>query len=135
MRHQVAKKKLSRTASHRSSMMKNLASQLIENEKITTTVVKAKWVKPFIERLISKATKVLQDDDKIKKFNAVKYFRVRLGNETAIRKLMETLAPLYVTRPGGYTRVIKTGNRDGDNSEMARIELVKEEKKEVKNAK
>jgi large subunit ribosomal protein L17 len=125
MRHQVVKKKLGRDAEHRTSLIKNLSAQLIENEKITTTEVKAKWLRPYIERLISKATKVVGTEDKIKKFNAVKYLRTKLSSESAIKKLIETVAPMYTQRPGGYTRVVKTGNRDGDNSKMARIELVK----------
>jgi len=109
---------------HRKSLALNLLSQIIENGKINTTLAKAKWVKPKIEKLITKAIKAHKSDDKIFKFNTVKALRKSLRSEEVIKKLMEDIAPKFSERAGGYTKIIKTGNRDGDNSLTARIELV-----------
>jgi large subunit ribosomal protein L17 len=124
MRHRVVKKKLNRDMDHRKSLALNLSSQIIENGRINTTLAKAKYVKPKIERLITKAIKAHKSDDKIFKFNTVKALRKSLRSEEIIRKLMEEIAPKFSERAGGYTKIIKTGNRDGDNSLTARIELV-----------
>ena len=124
MRHRVVKKKLNRDMDHRKSLALNLLSQVIENGKINTTLAKAKWVKPKIEKLITKAIKAHKSDDKIFKFNTVKALRKNLRSEEVIKKLMEEIAPKFSERAGGYTKIIKTGNRDGDNSLTARIELV-----------
>jgi len=124
MRHRVVKKKLNRDMDHRKSLALNLLSQIIENGKINTTLAKAKWVKPKIEKLITKAIKAHKSDDKIFKFNTVKALRKNLRSEEVIKKLMEEIAPKFLERAGGYTKIIKTGNRDGDNSLTARIELV-----------
>jgi len=124
MRHRVVKKKLNRDMDHRKSLALNLLSQIIENGKINTTLAKAKWVKPKIEKLITKAIKAHKSDDKIFKFNTVKALRKSLRSEEVIKKLMEEIAPKFPERAGGYTKIIKTGNRDGDNSLTARIELV-----------
>lgn len=124
MRHRVVKKKLNRDMDHRKSLSLNLSSQIIENGKINTTLAKAKWVKPKIEKLITKAIKAHKSDDKIFKFNTVKALRKNLRSEEVIKKLMEEIAPKFSERAGGYTKIIKTGNRDGDNSLTARIELV-----------
>jgi len=124
MRHRVVKKKLNRDMDHRKSLALNLLSQIIENGKINTTLAKAKWVKPKIEKLITKAIKAHKSDDKIFKFNTVKALRKSLRSEEVIKKLMEEIAPKFSERAGGYTKIIKTGNRDGDNSLTARIELV-----------
>lgn len=124
MRHRVVKKKLNRDMDHRKSLALNLSSQIIENGKINTTLAKAKYVKPKIEKLITKAIKAHKSDDKIFKFNTVKALRKSLRSEEVIKKLMEEIAPKFLERAGGYTKIIKTGNRDGDNSLTARIELV-----------
>lgn len=124
MRHRVVKKKLNRDMDHRKSLGLNLSSQIIENGKINTTLAKAKFIRPKIERLITKAIKAQKSDDKIFKFNTVKNLRKTLRSEGAIKKLMEEIAPKFAERPGGYTKIIKTGNRDGDNAQTARIELV-----------
>ena len=124
MRHRVVKKKLNRDVDHRKSLALNLSSQIIENGKINTTLAKAKWVKPKIEKLITKTIKAHKSDDKIFKFNTVKALRKSLRSEEVIKKLMEEIAPKFSERAGGYTKIIKTGNRDGDNSLTARIELV-----------
>jgi len=124
MRHRVVKKKLNRDMDHRKSLALNLSSQIIENGKINTTLAKAKFIKPKIEKLITKAIKAHKSDDKIFKFNTIKALRKSLKSEEVIRKLMEEIAPKFSERPGGYTKIIKTGNRDGDSAPTARIELV-----------
>lgn len=127
MRHRVVGKKLNRDKDHRQALLKNLASSLILNGKIETSVIKAKFMKPFVEKLITKA--------KDGSYNSVRLLRSRIGNEEALRKLISEIAPSFKERNGGYTRIKKLGViRKGDNSEMAMIELVTSEKpaKEVR---
>ncbi len=131
MRHRVEKKKMGRTAEHRKSLAKNLAAELILHERINTTLEKAKFVKPFVEKLVTKAKRSFGSSDKTAIFNTVKTLRRELGSEEAIKKLMDEIAERFAKRPGGYTRIIKTGNRDGDNAKTARIELMPPEKKET----
>jgi len=127
MRHRVVGKKLNRDKDHRQALLKNLASSLILNGKIETSVIKAKFMKPFVEKLITKA--------KDGSYNSIRLLRSRLGNEDALKKLITDIAPSFKERNGGYTRIKKLGLiRKGDNSEMAMIELVSSSKpeKEVK---
>jgi len=131
MRHRVVKKTLSRTKDQRKALISGLSSQLIEVGKINTTLAKAKAVRPKVEKLITKAVKAIKSEDKIVIFNTVKLLRKSLISESAIRKLMNDVAPKFKDRPGGYTKIVKTGNRDGDNADTARIELVSTEE-EVK---
>lgn len=124
MRHRVVKKTLGRDQDHRKALSMNLSSQIIDKGKINTTLAKAKFIRPEVEKLITKAVKAHKSDDKIFKFNTVKALRKELKSESIIRKLMEEVAPKFSKRVGGYTKITKTGNRDGDNSLTARIELV-----------
>ncbi len=124
MRHRVVKKTLNRDPDHRKALISNLSAQLIENGKINTTLAKAKALRPKVEKIITKAIKAHKSNDKIVKFNTVKLLRKKLRSESAIRKLMDEVAPKFSERAGGYTKIIKTGNRDGDNALTARIELV-----------
>lgn len=122
MRHRVVGKKLNRDKDHRRSLMKNLASSLILNGKIETSVVKAKFIRPFVEKLITKA--------KDSSFHNIKLLRSKIGNEEALRKLLTEVAPVYSSRNGGYTRIQRIGKiQKGDNSELATIELIKEASK------
>ena len=118
MRHQRTRHKLSRTASHRKSLLRNLAKEVIDHERIKTTEAKAKAVKPEIEKLITlarkgdlharrQATSILQHPDK-----------------GIIYKLFDEIAPRYSARPGGYTRILKLGPRSSDSTEMVYLELV-----------
>jgi len=117
MRHRVIGKKLNRDKDHRQALMKNLASSLLLHGKIETTLVKAKFIRPFVEKLITKA--------KDNSYNSLRLLRSRLGNEEALNKLFSDIAPSYKDRNGGYTRIQRTGKiRKGDNSELATIELV-----------
>ena len=116
MKHGQPLKKLNRTASHRKALLQNLAISLIEHEQISTTLPKAKAVRPYIERLITMAKKGKLHDRR----QAV----AGLDNEEAVSKLFGTLGPRYQDRKGGYTRVLKAGFRYGDMAPMAVIELL-----------
>lgn len=124
MRHRVVRKKLNRDQDHRKALVLNLSSQIIEEGKINTTLAKAKFIKPKVEKLITKAIKAHKSEDKIFKFNTLKTLRKTIKSELVIRKLIEEVAPKFTDRAGGYTKIIKTGNRDGDNATTARIELI-----------
>jgi len=116
MKHNIKNKKLNKTSSHRKAMFMNLSNALIKHEQITTTLAKAKELKRFVEKIITlgkkgnlqsrrKAISILQD-------------------QAMTKKIFDILADRYKDRSGGYTRVIKLGNRFGDNSPMAVIEFV-----------
>jgi large subunit ribosomal protein L17 len=116
MRHRNSGKQLSRNSSHRKAMFKNMAASLIEHEIIKTTLPKAKELRRVVERFITQA-----------KQDSVAGRRVafdRLRNREMVTKLFNVLGPRYQGRPGGYTRVLKCGFRDGDSAPMAIIELV-----------
>ncbi len=117
MRHRVGKKKLNRTTSHRVALLKNLADALIEHGKVETTLAKAKFFKPYVEKLVTKAKK---DST----FTTVQRVNAKLATKDASRKLFEEIAPKYKERNGGYTRIKKLGFRAGDNAPMAVIEWV-----------
>lgn len=131
MRHQVAGRKLKRTHSHRKALLNNLASQLFEHKKVHTTEAKAKELKSFAERLISKAKNallrekqgVLPDGQKIDIHNRRQVGR-NIRNKAVLQELFDAIAPAVESRNGGYTRVVKTGVRRGDNARTALIELV-----------
>lgn len=116
MRHQIKGKKLNRTASHRKATLRSLSIALIKNERIVTTTTKAKELRRFIEPLITRA----KDDTT---HNRREVFSFLHDNEST-SKLFNEVAPKCATRPGGYTRVIKLGTRQGDGAEVAVIELV-----------
>jgi large subunit ribosomal protein L17 len=116
MRHNRLGRQLSRTASHRKAMMRNLVTSLFEHERITTTLAKAKEGRRFAERLITTA----RAGDLPARRRVSSYVR----SETIARKLMEEIAPRFKERPGGYTRIYRLGPRPGDNGEMAILELV-----------
>ncbi|MBI2414929.1 50S ribosomal protein L17 [candidate division WWE3 bacterium] len=121
MRHNVITKTFSRDTEHRRSMMRNLAASLVEHEAIVTTVAKAKYLRPYIEKIVTRA---LKGD-----LSAVRQSIIDLGSDSAARKLVKELAPKFATRPGGYTRIIKLASRDGDKAPLARIEFMKEVQK------
>ncbi len=116
MRHRHGYRKLNRTSSHRKALLKNLAIALIMNEKIETTVAKAKTLRSYIEKLITKA--------RVGDFNAHREVFAHLQDKEATKKLMNEIAPKYKERNGGYTRIIKTRVRRGDAAPMAFIEFV-----------
>ncbi len=116
MRHRVKGRKLGRTASHRKATLRALSSALIKEHRIETTLPKAKELRTFIEPLITTA-KVDNTHNRRKAFSI-------LQNKYAVTELFETVGPAAADRPGGYTRVLKIGVRQGDSAEMAVIELV-----------
>ena len=124
MRHRVVKKKLNRDKDHREALISNLSAQIIEKEKVNTTLAKAKYIRPKVEKMITKALKAHDSEDKIFKFNTVKELRKDIKSESAIKKLINEIAPKFSGRKGGYTKIVKTGNREGDNALTARIEIV-----------
>lgn len=117
MRHQVRGRKLGRTSSHRLATMRALSSALIKNQRIVTTVAKAKELRRYIEPVITRARK---DDSTPSRRQIFKF----LNDKEAIKTLFEDVIPEISDRPGGYTRVIKLGERSGDGAPMAMIELV-----------
>lgn len=116
MRHRHGLRKLNRTSSHRIAMFRNMMNSLIEHEAIKTTLPKAKELRRLIEPMITLA-----------KIDSVHHRRLafaRLRDDSSVGKLFKDLGPRYNTRPGGYTRILKFGNRVGDNAPMAYVELV-----------
>jgi len=116
MRHGKKINHLGRKAGHRNSMLANMACSLIEHKRINTTVAKAKALKQFIEPLVTKA----KTDDTHNRRVVFSYLR----DKDAVTELFREVAQKVGDRPGGYTRIIKLGNRLGDNADMAMIELV-----------
>lgn len=116
MRHRKKGKKIGRTAAHRDRTLQALSNALIENKRITTTVAKAKALRPFVEPLITRAKEDTQH-------NRRQVFR-HLQNKESIQELFTEVAERVGDRPGGYTRIIRLGQRSGDGAELAMIELV-----------
>ena len=116
MRHKKKGKILDRTKKPREMMLRNLAASIVIYEKVKTTEAKAKAVKPLVERMITTAKKG--------DLTARRRLIAALPQEKAVQKLMEVLGEKYKERSGGYTRIVKMENRDGDGAKMVRIELV-----------
>ena len=116
MRHKHGYRKLGRTSTHRAALLKNLSIAIINNGRIETTLEKAKELRGYIERLITRA----REGD----FNAHRFVFASLQDKESTKKLLKDVAPKYVGRNGGYTRIIKTRVRRGDAAMMAYIELV-----------
>ena len=118
MRHRIAGKKLGRTSSHRQAMMRNMTVSLIMHERIVTTVEKAKMMRPYVEKVITKG--------KSKTLHNMRQAFVSLGGDKeAVRKLFEEIGPRFENRPGGYTRILRMGKfRIGDGASRAVFELV-----------
>ena len=116
MRHNKKFNHLGRTASHRNAMLSNMACSLIKHKRITTTVAKAKALKKFVEPLITKSKEDTTNSRRVVFSN--------LQDKFAVTELFKEISVKVADRPGGYTRIIKTGHRLGDNAEMCFIELV-----------
>jgi large subunit ribosomal protein L17 len=116
MRHGNGHRKLNRTHEHRSAMFANMAASLVKHEQITTTLPKAKELRPVLERLITLAKK---GDLASRRLVAS-----RMRDETQTKKLFDVIGPRYAARPGGYLRIMKAGFRHGDNAAVAVIEFV-----------
>jgi large subunit ribosomal protein L17 len=119
MRHNNTGRKLGRNSSHRNAMMRNMVTSLIEHENITTTVTRAKELRKIAEKMISLGKR----GDLHARRQAMQVIR----DGKVVGKLFEMIGPRYENRPGGYTRILKTGNRLGDNAPVCIIELVEEE--------
>ena len=116
MRHGMAGRKLNVTSAHRISMFRNMATSLLKHEQITTTLPKAKELRPYVERIITLG--------KRGDLHARRQAAAQIRDQAVVRKLFDTLAPRYAARTGGYTRVLRAGIRYGDAAQMAVIELI-----------
>jgi len=116
MRHKVGGRKLQRTSAHRAALFRNMSAALIKHEQITTTLAKAKELRPYIEKLITLAKKGGLSNRRLA--------HARLLDDAQLVKLFDVIAARYADRNGGYTRVIKTGPRASDAASMAIIEFV-----------
>ena len=116
MRHGKKVKSLGRKTAHRNAMLSNMASSLIEHKRINTTVTKAKALQQYVEPLVTKSKEDTTHNRRL--------VFAKLKQKEAVAELFRTVAPKVGERPGGYTRIIKLGNRLGDNAEMAMIEFV-----------
>jgi large subunit ribosomal protein L17 len=124
MRHRMAHRKLGRTTEHRLALLRNLASALIERERIRTTLGKAKELRPYAEKLITLAKR-----DGEGRLAARRLVARDIHDPSLVKKLFDTLGARYATRPGGYTRILRLGTRKGDGAEMAIVELLGSEYK------
>ena len=116
MRHRKKGAKLGRDAAHRKAMLRNLATDLLKHERVTTTLAKAKAVRPVAERLVT-----LGKRDTL---HARRHAARMIREEDVLSKVFNELAPRYAERPGGYTRIMRLDTRPGDRAQMAIIELV-----------
>lgn len=116
MRHRVKGRKLSRTSEHRRATLRNLAASLLKHKKIKTTTAKAKELRSFVEPLITKAKK-----DTVA---SRRYVASDITDKSIVKELFLEIIPKIGERPGGYTRIVKLGQRKGDGAELSIIELV-----------
>ena len=116
MKHNITHRKLNRTSSHRKSLLMNLSNALIKHEQITTTLPKAKELRPFVEKLVALGKR--GDLESRRKTISI------LQDEKMVAKVFDTFADRYKDRKGGYIRIVKIGNRFGDNASTAVIEFV-----------
>ena len=137
MRHRKSGRKLGRNSSHRKAMFRNMATSLLEHGQIKTTDAKAKELRKVVERLITLSKRVTPSDLESasganevallqKRLHAVRQARKTVKDRDILQKLFSEYSELFASRPGGYTRIIKMGRRDGDNAPMSIIELVSE---------
>ncbi len=116
MRHRVGHRKLQRTSSHRTAMFRNMAAALIKHEQITTTLAKARELRPYVEKLVTLGKRGGLANRRLA--------HARLQDDTQLVKLFDVLAERYADRAGGYTRIVKAGIRASDAAAMAIIEFV-----------
>ncbi len=118
MRHRAKGRQLSRTSSHRRALLNNMATSLFEHGRIITTEAKAKELRPFAEKLITLARRG--------DLHARRLVERRIKSRETLSRLFSEIGPRFAARPGGYTRILKLGHRDGDGADIARIELLSE---------
>ena len=116
MKPKIKGRKLNRNSAHRKALMRNLSIALLSNEKIRTTLPKAKELRPFVEKVIT----IAKNDSLANRRLAISI----LGNKLAVERLFKEIAPRILSRNGGYTRIMKNGFRVGDKAPMAIMELV-----------
>lgn len=116
MRHNVHGRKLGRTSAHRTAMFRNQLASLVDHEKITTTLAKAKELRSLAEKMVTKGKK--------DSLHSRRQVRLWLSDRTHVKKLFDEIAPRFSDRSGGYTRITKLGPRKGDGAEMAVLEWV-----------
>jgi large subunit ribosomal protein L17 len=132
MRHRVAHRKLGRVTEHRISMLRNQATALLRHEHLTTTVPKAKELRPFVERIITVAKRGLANggarrggtSSEVRVLTARRLVMQDVQDREVVTKLFDAIAPRFASRAGGYTRLLRIGFRKGDSAEMAQVELV-----------
>jgi large subunit ribosomal protein L17 len=118
MRHRAKGRQLSRTATHRKALLRNMAASLFKHDAIVTTEAKAKELRPFAEKLITLARRG--------DLHARRLVERRIKDRETLGKLFTEIGPRFAARPGGYTRILKLGHRPGDGADVARIELLAE---------
>jgi large subunit ribosomal protein L17 len=126
MRHRVAYRKLGRITPHRIALLRNLATALFERERIRTTLMKAKELRPYAEKLITRAKR---EADRL---HARRLVERDIRNPVVVKKLFDDLGARFAARAGGYTRILRLGPRQGDGAEMAIVELIGSEWKPPK---
>src|SRR6185295_14264644 len=125
MRHRVAHRKLGRVTEHRIAMLRNQATALLRHEHLTTTVPRAKELRPFVERLITVAKRGLAGGETNGHVLTARRLVMRdLQDREVVTKLFDTIAPRFASRPGAYTRLLRLGFRKGDSAEVAQVELI-----------
>jgi len=116
MRHRAKGRQLSRTSSHRRALLNNMATSLFEHGRVITTEAKAKELRPFAEKLITLARRG--------DLHARRLVQRRIKDRETLSRLFSEIGPRFAARPGGYTRILKLGHREGDGADVARIELL-----------
>ncbi len=122
MKHGIKQRKLNRDSSHRKAMLANMAAALVKHEQITTTLPKAKELKPYLEKIITMGKQAANDPAKALGKRRLAISKMR--DEKQVKKIFDVLAERYADRPGGYIRILKAGFRYGDAAPLAVIELV-----------
>ena len=118
MRHRAKGRQLSRTSSHRRALLNNMATSLFEHGRVITTEAKAKELRPFAEKLITLARRG--------DLHARRLVQRKIKDRETLSRLFSEIGPRFAARPGGYTRILKLGHRQGDGADIARIELLSE---------
>ncbi|HET7426249.1 MAG TPA: 50S ribosomal protein L17 [Gemmatimonadales bacterium] len=118
MRHRAKGRQLSRTSSHRRALLNNMATSLFEHGRVITTEAKAKELRPFAEKLITLARRG--------DLHARRLVERKIKDRETLSRLFSEIGPRFAARPGGYTRILKMGHREGDGADIARIELLSE---------
>jgi large subunit ribosomal protein L17 len=118
MRHRAKGRQLSRTSSHRRALLNNMATSQFEHGRVITTEAKAKELRPFAEKLITLARRG--------DLHARRLVERRIKDRETLSRLFSEIGPRFAARPGGYTRILKLGHREGDGADIARIELLSE---------